>query len=76
MTDRNLTSTGQAAAVVQAPTTQGWADDMAADRCTVTHTMSTPTGDVSLRCDGSASHGGNRHQCHYDQRIVHWTSPA
>ncbi|HEY1486696.1 MAG TPA: hypothetical protein VGF84_11370 [Micromonosporaceae bacterium] len=73
MSDRNLTSTDQAAAEVQAPSTQAWADDMSINRCTSTHSMTTPSGEnVPVRCDATAGHAGNRHQCHYDGRIVHW----
>jgi hypothetical protein len=74
MSDRNLTSTEQAAETIQAPSTQAWADDMAANRCTATHPISTPDSEVSVRCDGQAEHGGTQHQSHYDDRIVHWTS--
>jgi hypothetical protein len=72
MSDRNLTSTDQAAAEVQAPTTQGWADDMSINRCTATHQMSTPAGDIAIRCDATAGHAGSAHQCHYDGGLVHW----
>ena len=74
MTDRNLTSTEQAAETIQAPSTQAWSDDMAADRCIATHVVSTPAGDVSVRCDGPAKHGGAEHQSHHEERIVHWTA--
>jgi hypothetical protein len=76
MSDRNLTSTDQAAAEIQAPTTVAWADDMALNRCTATHQMSTPDGEMVLRCDATAGHVGTRHQCHHDGRIVHWSGGA
>jgi hypothetical protein len=68
----NLTSTSEAAAEIQAHTTQTWADDMAANRCTATHALSGPDGHLMVRCDGTAGHGGDRHQCHHEDRIVHW----
>jgi hypothetical protein len=74
MTDRNLTETDSAAAEIQAPTTQTWADDMSMNRCTATHSLSTPEGLVPIRCDAFAGHEGSRHQCHHDGRIVHWTT--
>jgi hypothetical protein len=73
MSDRNLTSPDQAAAVVQAPSTQAWADDMSLNRCTSTHSIATVDGEIPLRCDATAGHAGNEHQCHHAGRIVHWT---
>jgi hypothetical protein len=72
----NLTSTSEAAAEIQAPTTQTWADDMAGNRCTATHTLFGPTGPIPLRCDATAGHGGDRHQTHHEGRVVHWQDPS
>jgi hypothetical protein len=76
--DINLTSTDQAAAEIQRSTTEGWADDLAQNRCTATHEVTTPAqvsapaGVVTVRCDGTAGHAGNRHEAHYDDHLVHW----
>jgi hypothetical protein len=72
MSDRNLTSPDQAAAEIQAPTTVSWADDMALNRCTATHQIATLDGEIPLRCDAAAGHAGSAHQCHHNNRIVHW----
>ena len=71
--DRNVTSTDQAAAEIQAPMTQTWADDMATNRCTATHSLTTPTGLIAVRCDATAGHAGHRHQTHNDGGLVHWS---
>jgi hypothetical protein len=71
MSDSNLTSTDEAAAEIQAPTTQTWAGDDAQNRCTATHLLSTPVGDTSVRCDGAAGHGGAHHG-HDGDDVVQW----
>ncbi|HKD96988.1 MAG TPA: hypothetical protein VKB69_05225 [Micromonosporaceae bacterium] len=54
-------NTRQAAEEIQAVTTQTWAGDLARNRCTSTRTVSTPEGDLPVRCEGAAGHGGTRH---------------
>jgi len=73
MPDANLTSTDQAAAEIQAATTQIWADDDAQNRCVATHRMTSPSGVLTVRCDGVAGHGGGRHRGHHAGRPVNWT---
>jgi len=73
MSETNLTSTDQAAAEIQAHTTQSWADDDALNRCAATHFMSNPDGDITVRCDAAAGHGGGHHHGHHLDRPVHWS---
>jgi hypothetical protein len=58
----------RAAELIHNPLTQGWSDDMAANRCTASKQM----GDVTVRCDAQQGHAGPDHQSHRDGRLVHW----
>jgi hypothetical protein len=50
-----------------------WLDDDPAGRCTASHTVDGPDGPVTVRCDGQAGHGGDRHQGSLAGRPVGWT---
>lgn len=71
MTEPGDTNPG--AEEVQATTTQGWADDLAQDRCSATRTVVTPRGEEPVRCDAAADHGGTVHVGHVDDRRVTWS---
>lgn len=62
----------QAAAEIQAPTTERWADDQAENRCTATRQLSTPQGEATLRCEGQVGHDGP-HQVIVDGQPIRWT---
>jgi hypothetical protein len=72
MTETNSTGTDQAAALVQSPTAQGWADDSAIGRCTATHIASNVRGDTQVRCEAQAGHAGTLHQSHDSGLLVRW----
>ncbi len=69
-------NTEQAAAEIQAATTQGWASDMAQNRCAAATTVSTPLGDAPVRCEAQAGHVGELHTGHVDGHAVRWTVPS
>jgi hypothetical protein len=73
MSETNITSTDQAAALIQSPTTRGWADDSALNRCVVSHVVANVRGDVQIRCEAQAGHAGNLHQSHDSGYLVRWT---
>jgi hypothetical protein len=73
MSETNITNTDQAAATVQAPTAEGWADDLAQGRCTATHVDANVTGDTTVRCDAQAGHAGAEHQSRDSGREVRWS---
>lgn len=72
MSETNITSTDQAAETVQAPTAQGWADDLAQNRCTATHIAANVRGDVQVRCDAQLGHAGSVHRSHDSGQLVEW----
>jgi len=63
-----------AAQEIQASTTQGWADDLAQNRCSSTRTVTTPRGEEPVRCEGSAGHGGGVHTAVVDSHRVTWSA--
>jgi hypothetical protein len=65
--------TRRAAEEIQAATTQGWADDLAQNRCPATRAVTTPRGEEPVRCDGTAGHGGDVHTGHIDHHRVVWS---
>lgn len=70
-------NTQDAASELQASTTEGWASDLAQDRCAVTTTVFTPLGDAPVRCEAQAGHAGELHTGHIEGQAVRWTmAPA
>ena len=70
--DKRNTVTNDAVSDLTGGTTAAWIDDNPVGRCTSSHRISGPEGDISVRCDGQSGHGGDRHQAQAHGVLVYW----
>lgn len=66
------TVTNDATSDLTGTTTAAWIDDNPVGRCSSSHRMSSAGGDINVRCDGQAGHGGDRHQALVNGAVVYW----